>query len=82
MRVLLYCITPLSTQRMLEFCLDPDARVLKKTPGELREYYARTPSIPLKRSDIASAFAKRDAAAQSGGDEFPSHEYIIVQFRS
>ncbi|GET90617.1 hypothetical protein, conserved [Leishmania tarentolae] len=79
---LLYRVTPLSTQRMLEFCFYPDVGVLNKTPEELREYYAKTPSLPLERSDIASAFAKRDAAAQGGGDGLPSHEYIIVDCRS
>ncbi|CBZ30042.1 conserved hypothetical protein [Leishmania mexicana MHOM/GT/2001/U1103] len=79
---LLYRVTPLSTQRMLDFCFYPDAGVLNKTPQELQEYYAKTPSLPLERSDIASAFTKRGAAAQGGGDELPSHEYIIVDCRS
>ncbi|AYU82229.1 Rab-GTPase-TBC domain containing protein, putative [Leishmania donovani] len=79
---LLYRVTPLSTQRILAFCLYPDVGVLNKTPKELQEYYAKTPSLPLERSDIASAFAKRGAAAQGGGDALPSHEYIIVDCRS
>ncbi|CAG9580854.1 conserved hypothetical protein [Leishmania major strain Friedlin] len=79
---LLYRVTPLSTQRMLAFCLYPDAGALNKTSKELQEYYAKTPSLPLERSDIASAFAKRGAAAQGGGDALPSHEYVIADCRS
>ncbi|KAG5493666.1 hypothetical protein JIQ42_02040 [Leishmania sp. Namibia] len=79
---LLYRVTPLSTQRMLDFCLYPDVGLLSKTPEELREYYAKTPSLPLERSDIASAFAKRRAAADGGEDQLPSRDYIIVDCRS
>ncbi|KAG5469519.1 hypothetical protein LSCM1_02742 [Leishmania martiniquensis] len=79
---LLYRITPLSAQRMLDFCLYPDVGLLNKTPEELQQYYAQTPSLPLERFDIASAFAKRSAAADGGKDLLPSREYIIVDCRS
>jgi hypothetical protein len=84
---LLYRMTPLSTQRMLDFCLFPDVGTLNKTPEDLRQYYDNTPCLPLERSDLASAFAKRlshsndaDAAEEEG--KLPSREYIIVDCRS
>nr|CAJ2476937.1 unnamed protein product [Leishmania braziliensis] len=79
---LLYRVTPLSTQRMLDFCLFPDVGLLNKTPEELQQYYAETPILPLERSDIASAFAKRGAATEEGDYKFPSREYVIADCRS
>ncbi|KAK7200632.1 Rab-GTPase-TBC domain containing protein [Novymonas esmeraldas] len=86
---LLYRITPLSTQRMLDFCLYPDVGTLNKTPEEVRQHYATTPCLPLERSDIAAAFARRgreatthDGGGDHDGDAPPSREYIIVDCRS
>lgn len=80
---LLYRATPLSAQRMLDFCLYPDVGTLNKTPEDLRQYYANTPCLPLERSDLAAAFAKRRGGGQGGeAEELPTREYIIVDCRS
>ncbi|KPA83004.1 hypothetical protein ABB37_02737 [Leptomonas pyrrhocoris] len=82
---LLYRVTPLSTQRMLDFCLYPDVGTLNKTPEDLQQYYANTPCLPLERSDLASAFAKRGRSSTDEREaeaELPSREYIIVDCRS
>ncbi|KAL7696795.1 Rab-GTPase-TBC domain containing protein [Lotmaria passim] len=64
---LLYRVTPLSTQRMLDFCLYPDVGTLNKTPEELQQYYANTPCLPLERSDLAAAFPKRTSSNNNDG---------------
>ncbi|KAG5495209.1 hypothetical protein JKF63_02264 [Porcisia hertigi] len=79
---LLYRVTPVSTQRMLDLCLNPDLGLVSKKPEELQHYYDSAPCLPLERSDIASAFAKREAAVNRSEDEYPPREYIIVDCRS
>lgn len=75
---LTYRNTPLSTQRVLEFCLNPESGSFKNTPEELEEYYSSWPCLPLERADISASFSVSSHQHTEG----PPLEYVILDCRS